>query len=76
MSAHSSNAALPGIFGPGGGRTGAVVVSPFVKAGTWNNTGYNHYSLLRTVEDLFGLPALGYARDARGFGSDVYGAGR
>lgn len=67
------NAPLPGIYGPGGGRTGAVVVSPFVAPGSFNDTGYNHYSLLRTVEDAFGLSPLGYARDARGFGGDVYG---
>jgi len=70
------NTPLPGIYGMGGGRTGAVVVSPFVKPGSWNNTAYNHYSLLRTVEDLFGLRPLGYAKTARGFGYDVYGATR
>jgi hypothetical protein len=68
------NAALPGIYGMGGGRTGAVVVSPFVTPGTWNDTGYNHYSLLRTIEDTFGLAPLGYAQNARGFGYDVFGA--
>jgi hypothetical protein len=70
------NAPTPGIYGPGGGRTGAVLVSPFLAPGTINNTGYNHYSLLRTLEDAFGLAPLGYARDARGFGYDVWGAGR
>jgi hypothetical protein len=67
------NSPLPGIYGPGGGRTGAVVVSPFVAPGSWNDTGYNHYSLLRTIENAFGLAPLGYARDARGFGLDVFG---
>lgn len=66
---------LPGITGPGGGRVGAVVVSPFVTPRTWNDTPYNHYSLLRTIEDLFGLDRLGYAAadtiDA--FGTDVFG---
>ena len=57
------NSPLPGIYGPGGGRTGTVLVSPFLKAGTINNTGYNHYSLLRTIEDIFGLAPLGYAAD-------------
>ncbi len=70
------NSPLPGIYGMGGGRTGAVLVSPFIKPGTWNNTAYNHYSLLRFVEDSFGLAPLGYAQDARGFGYDVWGAGR
>jgi hypothetical protein len=70
------NAPLPGITGTGGGRVGAVVVSPFVTPGSWNDTAYNHYSLLRTIEDLFGLPALGYARTAQGFGTDVWGVSR
>ena len=70
------NSPLPGIYGPGGGRTGTVLLSPFLKAGTINNTGYNHYSLLRTIENTFGLAPLGYAGAARGFGYDVWGAGR
>jgi hypothetical protein len=70
------NSPLPGIYGLGGGRTGAVLVSPFITPGTWNDTGYNHYSLLRYVEDTFGLDPLGYAQDARGFGYDVWGAGK
>ena len=70
------NSPLPGIYGPGGGRTGTVLISPFLKAGTINNTGYNHYSLLRTIANTFGLPPLGYAKNARGFGYDVWGAGR
>ena len=50
------------------------MVSPFVTPRTWNDTPYNHYSLLRTVEDLFGLGRLGNAR-AKGveaFGSNVF----
>jgi hypothetical protein len=47
--------------GSGGGKTGAVVISPFTKPGTVDKTPYNHYSLLRGVEDLFGLDHLGYA---------------
>ncbi len=70
------NAPLPGIYGPGGGRTGTVLLSPFLKAGTINNTGCNHYSLLRTIEDTFGLAPLGYAGTAHGFGYDVWAAGR
>ncbi|HET7385218.1 MAG TPA: alkaline phosphatase family protein [Nocardioidaceae bacterium] len=68
------NAPMPGIEGPGGGRVGAVVVSPFVQPGTRSRTAYNHYSLLRTIEDYFGLGHLGYAKRARHFGADVYGA--
>ena len=64
----------PGFNGPGGGRVGAVVLSPFVKAGTVSAVPYNHYSLLRTIETLFGLKPLGYAASpgARVFGADVF----
>jgi hypothetical protein len=58
--------------GPGGGRIGAVVLSPFVKPGTTTATPYNHYSFLRTVEDLFGLEPLGFAAKSTAFGSDVF----
>lgn len=66
--------AYPGILGPGGGRVGAVLVSPYIKAGSTSSQPYNHYSLLRSIEDLFSLPHLGYAAAAglRPFGADVY----
>jgi phosphatidylinositol-3-phosphatase len=66
----------PGFSGPGGGRVGAVVLSPFVKPGTVSATPYNHYSLLRTVESIFGLSHLGYAAepDLEVFGPDVFSA--
>jgi hypothetical protein len=68
------NAAHPGVNGPGGGRTGAVVLSPFIRPGTVSDEPYNHYALLRTVEDLFGLPHLGFAGrpGLRTFGADVF----
>jgi hypothetical protein len=67
----------PGFNGPGGGPVGAVVLSPFVKAGTVSSVPYNHYSLLRTIEAIFALPRLGYAGQSglRAFGADVFGAG-
>lgn len=60
--------------GPGGGVTGAVVLSPFVTPGTISNVPYNHYSTLRWVEDQFGVPHLGYAaaKDLVTFGADVF----
>jgi hypothetical protein len=63
-----------GVLGPGGGRIGAVVLSPFIKPGTVSTVPYNHYSLLRTVEDIFGLGHLGYAAEPelQTFGSDVF----
>jgi hypothetical protein len=49
---------------PGGGRVGLLLISPFVKAGSTNVAdSYNHFSLLRSIEDLFGLDHLGYAAD-------------
>jgi hypothetical protein len=70
------NARRPGIDGPGGGRIGALVISPFVKPGTSSSTPYNHYALLGSIEDLFGLGRLGYAKTVtHTFGDDVYQAG-
>jgi hypothetical protein len=68
------NTAKPGVNGPGGGRTGAVLLSRFIKPGTVSDKPYNHYSLLRTVEDLFRLPHLGYAGRSglASFGADVF----
>ena len=68
------NSPLPGITGPGGGRVGAVVLSKFVRPGTLVTTPYNHYSVLRTIEDLFGLDHLGFAGQAgaSSFALDVF----
>lgn len=68
------DAPLAGLAGPGGGRVGAVVLSKFVRPGAVVNTAYNHYSALRTVEDLFGLSHLGFAAQAgqASFGADVF----
>ena len=64
----------PGLYGPGGGRTGAIVLSPFIKPGTVSTHPYNHYSYLKTVEKLFGLSYLGDAKQKQvsTFGSDVF----
>lgn len=40
-------------FTPGGGDTGSVLISPFIKPGTSSTKYYNHYSWLRTMEDIF-----------------------
>ncbi|MHB1517908.1 MAG: alkaline phosphatase family protein [Acidimicrobiales bacterium] len=67
------SAPLPGITGPGGGRIGAVLISPFIRGGTKSAVPYNHYSTLATVEELFGLPKLGEARTVSAtFGPDVF----
>ena len=41
--------------GGAGGRTGALFLSPLLADGTTVSTGYDHYSLLRTIEDSFGI---------------------
>jgi hypothetical protein len=45
----------------GGGRVGLLLISSFVKPGSTAVSSYNHYSLLRSIEDLFGLEPTGYA---------------
>lgn len=68
------NTKTPGGGGPGGGRTGAVLISPYIAPGTLSSVAYNHYSLLRSLEDIFQLPHLGYAgmTGLAPFGSDVF----
>ena len=68
------NVKAAGVHGPGGGRTGAVLLSPFIRPGTVSDVPYNHYSMLRSIEDIFGLPYLGYAgrKGLRPFGADVF----
>ncbi|HEX4838319.1 MAG TPA: alkaline phosphatase family protein [Solirubrobacteraceae bacterium] len=45
----------------GGGQVGLLLLSPFVKGGGLIQDTYDHFSLLATIEQLFGLPRLGYA---------------
>src|SRR4051812_10760011 len=63
-----------GRSGNGGGRIGAVLVSKYIKANSTNDTPYNHYSLLRSTEDLFGLTHLGHAAQdgLKPFEDDVF----
>ncbi|HEX9139439.1 MAG TPA: alkaline phosphatase family protein [Steroidobacteraceae bacterium] len=64
----------PGLIGPGGGRIGAVLLSPYIRPGTLSSVPYNHYSLLRSVEDIYSLTYLGYADqpELKSFGPDVF----
>jgi hypothetical protein len=64
----------PGWIGPGGGRIGAVLLSRFIEAGTKSDVPYNHYSLLRSIEDFFDVGHLGYAGQTglKPFGKDVF----
>jgi hypothetical protein len=62
----------------GGGRVGMLLLSPFVEPGSVNETGYyNHFSLLLSVEELFGLPPIGYAANPAlsAFDSSVFNLG-
>jgi phosphatidylinositol-3-phosphatase len=45
----------------GGGTVGALLLSPLIKGASTDQEPYNHFSLLRTIEDIFGLKHLGYA---------------
>ena len=64
----------PGLIGAGGGRIGAVLVSPFIKPGTVSDVPYNHYSMLRSIEDIFDVAHLGYAARPGlvAFGDDIF----
>ena len=73
----------PGQY-PGGGKIGAVLLNKkYIVPGSHNTTGeYNHYSALRSYEDLLGLDSggtdgkghLGYAATVglQSFGDDVF----
>ena len=76
------NPGAPGQDGPGGGHIAMVILSRYVNHGTTTATPYNHYALLRSLEDLYGITTggsdgmghLGFAGMAglQPFGSDVY----
>lgn len=70
-------AAQPGIGGPGGGRVGALLLSPYIRGGTVDRRPYNHYSSLASWEQIFGLRRLAYAATVKDvFGADVYNGRR
>ena len=68
----------------GGGDTGSVLISPYIQPGTVSNVDYNHYSWLRTMEDLFDVGGASPGLDGHGhigyaaqiglapFGADVF----
>jgi len=51
--------------GFGGDRIGALLLSPFIKPGSTSDIPYNHYAMLRSLEDIFQLGHIGYAADNR-----------
>ena len=48
----------------GGGRVAAIALGPAVRPATRDDEAANHYALLRTVEDTFGLTHLGHSKHA------------
>ena len=61
----------------GGGRVGMLLISPYLAPGTVEEGAYyNHFSFLRSVEELFGLEPLGYAADPAltGFEASLFDA--
>jgi hypothetical protein len=68
----------------GGGDTGSVLISPYITPGSVSTVFYNHYSWLRTMEDLFKVKSASPGLDKKGhigyaaqpglapFGSDVF----
>src|ERR1700722_3781609 len=64
------------VNGYGGDQVGALLLSPFIKPGSTSDTGYNHYALLRSLEDIFKLRRhIGYAADdpAANYFLDTFG---
>ena len=59
---------------PGGGDPGALMLSPFIRPGTVSTTPYDHYTMLRTLQSIFGLPHTGNAADplVGTIGSEVF----
>lgn len=48
----------------GGGKVGLLLISQLIEAGSVEEGGYyNHYSLLKTIEEQLGLELTGYAAD-------------
>ena len=62
---------------PGGGQVGALLLSPYIAKAGVSQEPYNHFSLLRTIEDLFGLAHLGYAglSKVNSFEPSIFSAG-
>jgi phosphatidylinositol-3-phosphatase len=48
----------------GGGKVGLLMISPFVEPGKVEEAEYaNHFTLLKTLETMFGVEPLGYASE-------------
>jgi hypothetical protein len=61
--------------GVGGDLTGAILLSKWITPGTVSTVPYNHYSMLKSLENIFQTNGyLGYADDSNltPFGNDVF----
>jgi hypothetical protein len=68
----------------GGGDTGSILIGPYITPGSVSTVYYNHYSWLRTMEDLFDVAKASPGLDKKGhigyaaqpglapFGPDVF----
>jgi len=76
LPAPTSPSGSPETIPRGGGEVGALLLSPYIKPATTNQEAFNHFSLLRTIEDLFALKHLGYAAlpGVSSFGTSVFSA--
>lgn len=79
VAAPTGDPSATGATPAGGGKVGLLLISKYVKPGSFNATGqYNHFSLLRSIENLFALQPLGYAAEPGllTFDSSVFNAWR
>ena len=60
-----------GLPGAAGGQVTMIAAGSAIKAGYRSSVAYDHYSLLRTIEDAWGLPPLGSAAGASPM-SDIF----
>jgi phosphatidylinositol-3-phosphatase len=61
----------------GGGKVGLLLISPYIKPNTVNDTGYyNHFGLFASIEDMFAVGGIAYANlpDLTRFDKTVYTA--
>ena len=71
---NSPDPGLSSAVGGGGGVIGMVAISRYIKPGTISMLPYNHYATLRTIEDVFGLPYIGYSQQTTltDYGPDIF----
>ena len=71
MIVFTATAPATGTSAAGPVRTGALVLSPYTRPGTTVRRSYGPYAVLRTVEDIFGLDALGASNRAHRFSQEA-----